>query len=124
MWIPKGRRKVLYGQLRRELGEVFHELARLLEEPQTSDAMRVRAEMFFGMNYYRLGMHWDAEHHFKVVMSADETGLARLYVALLEVEEENWKPARSGFEELIRRLVRENPVWHPRLRSTNVRSNR
>ena len=31
MWIPKGRRKVLYGQLRRELGEVFHELARQKE---------------------------------------------------------------------------------------------
>ena len=28
IWIPKGRRKVLYGQLRRHLGEVFHELAR------------------------------------------------------------------------------------------------
>ena len=31
MWIPKCRRKVLYGQLRRELGEVFHELARQKE---------------------------------------------------------------------------------------------
>ena len=31
VWIPKGRRKVLYGQLRRELGEVFHELARQKE---------------------------------------------------------------------------------------------
>ncbi len=29
--IPKCRRKVLYGQLRRELGEVFHELARQKE---------------------------------------------------------------------------------------------
>ena len=28
VWIPKSRRKVLYGQLRRELGSVFHELAR------------------------------------------------------------------------------------------------
>ena len=31
VWIPKCRRKVLYGQLRRELGEVFHELARQKE---------------------------------------------------------------------------------------------
>ena len=31
VWIPKGRRKILYGQLRRELGEVFHELARQKE---------------------------------------------------------------------------------------------
>ena len=31
VWIPKSRRKVLYGQLRRELGEVFHELARQKE---------------------------------------------------------------------------------------------
>lgn len=28
IWIPKGRRKVLYGQLREHLGSVFHELAR------------------------------------------------------------------------------------------------
>lgn len=31
VWIPKCRRKVLYGQLRRELGEVLHELARQKE---------------------------------------------------------------------------------------------
>ena len=31
VWIPKCRREVLYGQLRRELGEVFHELARQKE---------------------------------------------------------------------------------------------
>jgi len=31
VWVPKCRRKVLYGQLRRELGEVFHELARQKE---------------------------------------------------------------------------------------------
>ena len=28
VWIPKCRRKVVYGQLRRELGSVFHEWAR------------------------------------------------------------------------------------------------
>jgi putative transposase len=28
VWIPKCRRKVLFGQLRKNLGEVFHELAR------------------------------------------------------------------------------------------------
>jgi len=28
VWIPKYRRKVLYGQIRKDLGEVFHELAR------------------------------------------------------------------------------------------------
>ena len=31
VWIPKYRRKALYGQLRRYLGEVFHELARQKE---------------------------------------------------------------------------------------------
>ena len=31
VWIPKCRRKVLYGQLRKDLGEVFHELARQKE---------------------------------------------------------------------------------------------
>ena len=28
VFIPKRRRKVIYGQLRKHLGEVFHELAR------------------------------------------------------------------------------------------------
>ena len=28
VWIPKYRRKVLYGRLRRELVDVFHDLAR------------------------------------------------------------------------------------------------
>ena len=31
VWIPKCRRKLLYGQLRKNLGEVFHELARQKE---------------------------------------------------------------------------------------------
>lgn len=31
VWIPKYRRKVLFGQLRKNLGEVFHELARQKE---------------------------------------------------------------------------------------------
>ena len=31
VWIPKCRRKVLFGQLRKNLGEAFHELARQKE---------------------------------------------------------------------------------------------
>ena len=31
VWIPKGRRKMLYGQLRKNLGDVFHDLARQKE---------------------------------------------------------------------------------------------
>jgi len=31
VWIPKCRRKALYGRLRKQLGEVFHELARQRE---------------------------------------------------------------------------------------------
>ena len=31
VWIPKCRRKVLYGQLRKNLGDVLHELARQKE---------------------------------------------------------------------------------------------
>jgi putative transposase len=27
VWIPKGRRKVLYGQIRKYLGELIHDLA-------------------------------------------------------------------------------------------------
>lgn len=31
VWIPKCRRKMLYGQLRKNMGEMFHELARQKE---------------------------------------------------------------------------------------------
>jgi Transposase and inactivated derivatives len=31
VWIPKCRRKILYGQLRKNLGDVFHDLARQKE---------------------------------------------------------------------------------------------
>mgnify|MGYP003590464833 FL=1 len=31
VWIPKCRRKLLYGQLRKNMGEIFHELARQKE---------------------------------------------------------------------------------------------
>ena len=31
VWIPKCRRKVLFGQLRKNLGEIFHDLARQKE---------------------------------------------------------------------------------------------
>ena len=31
VWIPKCRRKLLYGQLRKNMGEMFHELARQKE---------------------------------------------------------------------------------------------
>ena len=31
VWIPKCRRKVLYGRIRKELGRMFHELARQRE---------------------------------------------------------------------------------------------
>ena len=31
VWIPKCRRKVLYGEIREQLGEVFHDLAKQKE---------------------------------------------------------------------------------------------
>ena len=34
VWIPKCRKKALYGQLRKHLGEVFHELARQRESKE------------------------------------------------------------------------------------------
>ena len=33
VWIPKWRRKVLYGRIRKYLGDVFRELARQRESP-------------------------------------------------------------------------------------------
>jgi len=46
VWIPKCRRKVLYGQIRKRLGEAFHDLARqreckILEGHLASDHVHV-----------------------------------------------------------------------------------
>ena len=77
-------------------------LNELLEQPELSEMSRVRAGLFLGMNYYRLGMHWDAQHYFESARSTDETGFAKLYLALLEVENGNWKQASGAFEDVYR----------------------
>jgi putative transposase len=46
VWIPKYRRKALYGQIRKRLGEMFHDLARqreckILEGHLASDHVRM-----------------------------------------------------------------------------------
>ena len=49
VFIPKCRRRTLYGNLRRHLGEVFHELARhkecRIEEGQSNGGSRAHADL-------------------------------------------------------------------------------
>ena len=43
VWIPKYRKKAVYGELRRELGEVFRELAKQ-KESKTEEGHRQQQE--------------------------------------------------------------------------------
>lgn len=101
VWIPKCRRKMLYGQLRRHLGEVLHELARQKESkileghlqpdhvhmlmsipPKYSVAQVVGyvkgksaihiARNFLGQRKNYSGMHFWARGYFVSTVGADE----------------------------------------------------
>jgi len=58
VWIPKCRRKVLYGQLRKYLGEVLHELARQKE----SKVLDVISGLLSSQNHRNISHHF---HRFK-----------------------------------------------------------
>jgi putative transposase len=115
VWIPKYRRKVLYGELRKNLGEVFHELARQKESkvleghlqadhvhmlisipPKYSVAQVVGymkgksaihiARTYLGQRKNYSGMHFWARGYFVSTVGADEETV-RVYIK--EQEKEN-----------------------------------
>ncbi|OKY75000.1 MAG: IS200/IS605 family transposase [Desulfobulbaceae bacterium DB1] len=116
VWIPKCRRKVLYGQLRKNLGEVFHELARQKESkvveghllpdhvhmlisipPKYSVAQVVGyikgksaihiARIYLGQRKNFNGMHFWARGYFVSTVGADEE-VVRNYIKKQEKEDQ------------------------------------
>ena len=115
VWIPKYRRKTLYGELRRNLGEVFHELARQKEcmileghlqpdhvhvlisiPPKYSVAQIVGyikgksaihvARTYLGQRKNYSGMHFWARGYFVSTVGADEE-VVRVYIQEQERED-------------------------------------
>ena len=115
VWIPKCRRKVLYGQLRQYLGEVFHELARqkeckILEGHLQADHVHILisippkysvaqivgyvkgksaihiARNFLGQKKNYSGMHFWARGYFVSTVGADEEAV-RSYIKRQENED-------------------------------------
>ena len=117
VWIPKCRRKMLYGQLRKSLGEVFHDLARqkesriveghlqpdhvhmlLLIPPKYSVAHVVGymkgksaiyiAHNFLGQKKNYNGMHFWARGYSVSTVGADEA-MVRAYIRNQEQEDQS-----------------------------------
>ena len=116
VWIPKCRRKLLYGQLRQNLGEVFHELARQKESkvleghlkpdhvhmlisipPKYSVAQVVGymkgksaihiARTYLGQRKNYDGMHFWARGYFVSTVGSDEE-VVRVYIKKQEKEDQ------------------------------------
>jgi putative transposase len=116
VWIPKYRRKILYGQLRKNLGEVLHELARqkeckileghlqpdhihmlILISPKYSVAQVVGyikgksaihiARTYLGQRKNYSGMHFWARGYFVSTVGADEE-FVKAYIQAQEQEDQ------------------------------------
>ena len=116
VWIPKYRRKILYGQLRKNLGEVLHELARQKEckileghlqpdhihilisiPPKYSVAQVVGyikgksaihiARAYLGQRKNYSGMHFWARGYFVSTVGADEE-VVKAYIQAQEKEDQ------------------------------------
>jgi putative transposase len=115
VWIPKGRRKVLYGRLRQFLGELLHELARqkeckILEGHLCNDHVHILisippkysvslvigfikgksaiqiARTYLGQKKNFSGMHFWARGYFVSTVGADEE-MIRAYIQKQETED-------------------------------------
>jgi len=116
VWIPKCRRKMLFGQLRKNLGDVFHDLARqkesriveghlqpdhvhmlLLIPPKYSVShvvgyMKGKSAIYIARNYLGQkknynGMHFWARGYFVSTVGADEA-VVRAYIRDQEKEDQ------------------------------------
>ena len=115
VWIPKCRRRVLFGQLRQHLGEVLHELARQREShileghlqpdhvhmlisipPKYSVSQVIGyikgksaihiARTYLGQRRNFTGMHFSARGYFVSTVGADED-VVRAYIRAQEQED-------------------------------------
>ena len=124
VWIPKCRRKILYGQLRRELGEVFHELARqkecrieeghlladhvhvLMSIPPKYEVAQVvgflkgksaihMARVFGGRRRNFAGQHFWARGYYVSTVGKDEQAV-RKYIQEQEATDRQWDQLQLG----------------------------
>lgn len=124
VWVPKYRRKTLYGRIRQELGEVFHDLARqkdsrILEGHLQPDHIHVLmsippkysvaqvvgyvkgksaihiARISLGQKKNYNGMHFWARGYYESTVGADEEAI-RNYIRNQEKEDQK-------FDELTER---------------------
>ncbi|MGC9976514.1 MAG: IS200/IS605 family transposase [Syntrophales bacterium] len=115
VWVPKGRRKVLYGRIRQYLGELFHSLARqkeckILEGHLCNDHVHVLisippkysvaqvigfikgksaihiARMYLGQKKNFTGMHFWSRGYFVTTVGVDEETV-RTYIKQQEIED-------------------------------------
>ena len=115
VWVPKRRRKALFGQIRRYLGELFHSLARqkectILEGHLCNDHVHVLisippkysvaqvigflkgksaihiARMYLGQKKNFSGMHFWARGYYVSTVGADEE-VIRAYIQKQEIED-------------------------------------
>jgi len=115
VWIPKFRRKILYGRIRRELGEIFHDLvrqkdSRILEGHLQPDHVHVLmsippkysvsqvvgfvkgksaihiARVYLGQKKNYNGMHFWARGYYVSTVGADEE-VIRAYIRNQEEED-------------------------------------
>jgi len=115
LWVPKGRRKVLYGRIRQYLGELFHSLARqkeckILEGHLCNDHVHVLisippkysvaqvigfikgksaihiARMYLGQKKNFTGMHFWSRGYFVTTVGVDEETV-RTYIKQQEIED-------------------------------------
>ena len=116
VWIPKGRRKALYGRIRQHLGELFHGLARqkeckILEGHLCNDHVHILisippkysvsqvvgymkgksaihiARIYLGQRKNYSGMHFWARGYFVSTVGADEE-VVRVYINNQEKEDQ------------------------------------
>lgn len=79
-------------------------LSRLLNQPQLGNSYLNRAQIYLGLNYYGLRVYPIARDYFQKAAPADTTGFASYYLALLELENGNWKDASKSYEQVFLRF--------------------
>lgn len=72
---------------------------RLLNQPDLPADYLPKAQIYLGLNYYRMRVFPLAEDHFRQAQSADSSGFALLYLGLLRAERGQWAQAGGSFRE-------------------------
>lgn len=79
-------------------------LSTLQNQQQLPDSYFNRAQIYLGLNYYGLKVHTMAEDYFRKAVPTDTTGFCLYYLALLELEKENWRGASKSYEQVFQKF--------------------